>query len=97
MTTQPPMKMKRKLNEKDVPIPIESPEPADGAGDQNLPQELPIEPSVSPQTIDSFENFGLDPRLLQAVAKEGLHKPTDVQTQAIPLALEGRDILGSVA
>ena len=94
--TQSSTKMKRKLDEKDVPTPIESSEPADEVGDQTLPQELLAETPASPQTIDSFEAFRLDPRLLQAVVKEGLHKPTDVQAQAIPLALEGRDILGSV-
>lgn len=42
----------------------------------------------------SFESLNLDPRLRQALIKANFSKPTPVQSQAIPLALEGRDILG---
>ena len=42
----------------------------------------------------SFAAFGLDPRLLQGIAKQNFSHPTLVQAKAIPLALEGRDILG---
>ena len=42
----------------------------------------------------TFEALGLDTRLLQALAEEGYTTPTPIQAQAIPHALEGRDILG---
>lgn len=42
----------------------------------------------------SFEGLDLDPRLRQALIKEKFTKPTLVQSKAIPLALEGKDILG---
>ncbi|KAG0636313.1 P-loop containing nucleoside triphosphate hydrolase protein [Tuber brumale] len=41
----------------------------------------------------SFAAFGLDPRLLQGMAKQNFSHPTLVQAKAIPLALEGKDIL----
>lgn len=41
-----------------------------------------------------FETLNLDPRLRQALIKEKFTKPTLVQAKAIPLALEGKDILG---
>ncbi|CUS14199.1 unnamed protein product [Tuber aestivum] len=41
----------------------------------------------------SFTAFGLDPRLLQGIAKQDFSHPTLVQAKAIPLALEGKDIL----
>ncbi|KAL7271276.1 ATP-dependent DNA/RNA helicase [Rhizina undulata] len=41
----------------------------------------------------SFANLGLDARLLQAIAKLNFVHPTLVQAKAIPLALEGKDIL----
>lgn len=41
----------------------------------------------------TFSDFGLDPRLVQAVAEEKYREPTLVQTKAIPLALEGKDVL----
>lgn len=43
--------------------------------------------------VSSFESFDLDPRLIQAIAKSEFSTPTPVQAKAIPLALEGRDIL----
>ncbi|KAF2184016.1 ATP-dependent RNA helicase dbp9 [Zopfia rhizophila CBS 207.26] len=41
----------------------------------------------------SFANFGLDARLLQGVRDQRWSTPTVVQAKAIPLALEGKDIL----
>ncbi|XP_037693176.1 probable ATP-dependent RNA helicase DDX56 isoform X3 [Choloepus didactylus] len=40
-----------------------------------------------------FEHMGLDPRLLQAIADLGWSRPTLIQEKAIPLALEGKDLL----
>lgn len=55
-------------------------------------------PSTEPAENDTkektFESLGLDPRLRQALVKENFAKPTLVQAEAIPLALEGKDILG---
>ena len=47
------------------------------------------------QTTNAFVPLGLDSRLLQAIAKDGFSTPTPVQTKAIPLSLEGKDILGT--
>ncbi|KAF8455342.1 P-loop containing nucleoside triphosphate hydrolase protein [Terfezia claveryi] len=41
----------------------------------------------------TFASLGLDTRLLQGIAKLGFAHPTAVQAKAIPLALEGKDIL----
>ncbi|KAK2753079.1 ATP-dependent DNA/RNA helicase [Onygenales sp. PD_40] len=40
-----------------------------------------------------FEAFKLDPRLLQALTQEKFTKPTLIQAEAIPLALDGKDVL----
>lgn len=40
-----------------------------------------------------FHEMGLDDRILQAIAKLGWGQPMPIQEQAIPLALEGKDIL----
>ncbi|CAO1603271.1 ATP-dependent DNA/RNA helicase [Xanthoria calcicola] len=53
----------------------------------------PIAKSQKAYTEPSFDTFGLDTRLLQAVVKEGFSAPTLVQSKAIPLALEGKDVL----
>ena len=41
-----------------------------------------------------FEMLGLAPALNEALSRAGLSQPTPIQNQAIPLALEGHDILG---
>jgi ATP-dependent RNA helicase RhlE len=41
-----------------------------------------------------FDMLGLAPRLLKKIAEQGLVKPTPIQTQAIPHALNGRDVMG---
>lgn len=42
----------------------------------------------------TFEQFKLDISLLEAIRKLGFEKPMPIQEQAIPPALDGRDILG---
>jgi ATP-dependent RNA helicase DDX42 len=42
----------------------------------------------------SFAHFGFDQELLDAVIKAGYTEPSAIQRQAIPVALEGRDIIG---
>lgn len=44
------------------------------------------------QSFSSFSHM-LDARILRALAEQGFARPTLVQAKAIPLALEGRDIL----
>ena len=41
----------------------------------------------------SFEDLGLAPFLLRALAEQGYENPTPIQAQAIPLVLEGHDLL----
>ena len=44
--------------------------------------------------MTSFSDLSLDPRVLSAVTDAGYTIPTPIQVQAIPSALEGRDVLG---
>ena len=44
--------------------------------------------------MTKFSDLALDPRVLQAVIDTGYETPTPIQAQAIPPALEGRDVLG---
>jgi ATP-dependent RNA helicase RhlE len=41
----------------------------------------------------SFETLGLSAELLRAVREQGYNEPTPIQKQAIPVILEGRDIM----
>jgi ATP-dependent RNA helicase RhlE len=42
----------------------------------------------------SFDNLGLDDRLLEAVRSMGYTAPTPIQEAAIPAVIEGRDVVG---
>ena len=54
--------------------------------------------SVAP-TADApaptFADFGLHPLLLQSIAETGYTIPTPIQAQAIPVVVEGRDVMGA--
>lgn len=41
----------------------------------------------------TFEGLGLDPRLIRALTKKGIEKPTPIQRTAIPFILEGKDVV----
>ncbi|KAI1452109.1 DEAD-domain-containing protein [Annulohypoxylon moriforme] len=70
--------MKRKLNEKDEPVSIAE-----------------TDTKIAKETLSgsTFADLGLDSRLLQATAHQNWQTPTLVQSKAIPLAIEGCDIL----
>jgi ATP-dependent RNA helicase RhlE len=53
--------------------------------------------SGAASATSSFDSLGLSPLLLKALAEQEFVTPTPVQQQAIPAALEGRDVLGSAA
>jgi len=42
----------------------------------------------------NFQDFSLDSRILAAIKSVGYTEPTPIQEQAIPIVLEGRDVLG---
>lgn len=54
----------------------------------------PDEASTSTSPPPSFKSLGLIDPLLEAIDQLGYKKPTDIQAEALPHALEGRDIIG---
>jgi ATP-dependent RNA helicase RhlE len=58
--------------------------------------------SETPNTLDPasaptvrFTDFGLAPQILRALSDQGYEKPTPIQAQAIPVVLQGRDVMGA--
>ena len=51
------------------------------------------EPMTEP-TITTFEDLNLDKKILSALKDMGFEEPSPIQKGAIPLALEGDDIIG---
>jgi ATP-dependent RNA helicase DeaD len=45
--------------------------------------------------MENFLSFGLDQQIVQSLVNLKFIKPTPIQAQVIPIALEGKDILGS--
>lgn len=45
--------------------------------------------------LPQFADFDLAPELLKALQQKGYDRPTAIQIEAIPVAMEGRDVLGS--
>ena len=43
--------------------------------------------------MPTFESLGLSPELLRAVADQGYTEPTPIQAEAIPLVLQGQDVI----
>lgn len=56
----------------------------------NTPNEIPADASV---TV-TFAELGLDPKIIKALNDMGYERPTPIQAQAIPHAMQGKDVLG---
>lgn len=44
--------------------------------------------------LKNFADFGLEPRVLQAITELGFEEATPIQSQSIPIALTGKDMIG---
>jgi len=44
--------------------------------------------------LKTFNDFGLEPKVMRAVIEMGFEEPTPIQEKTIPLAMEGRDLIG---
>ena len=45
--------------------------------------------------VPTFSDFGLHPSILKAVAETGYTTPTPIQAQAMPIVMDGRDVMGA--
>ena len=50
-------------------------------------------PTLAPSV--RFSDFGLAPEILRALADQGYAHPTPIQAEAIPIVLQGRDVMGA--
>lgn len=46
-------------------------------------------------SFESFEHMNLDPKLLHSIKTQGFTKPTEIQEKAIPIIIEGKDLLAT--
>ena len=57
-------------------------------------QETDTPESAAVQPLPTFEQLGLHPDILRSLTEKGYEKPTPIQAEAIPLLLQGRDLIG---
>ena len=57
------------------------------------PTEIAAAPAIAPAI--RFTDFGLSPDILRALADQGYVHPTPIQAEAIPIVLQGRDVMGA--
>lgn len=60
---------------------------------EETPAEADAEESNKPLP-QSFSELGIIEQLCEACGNMGFKAPTPIQTEAIPLALQGRDLIG---
>ncbi|WEF32924.1 DEAD/DEAH box helicase [Pseudoduganella chitinolytica] len=61
--------------------------------DFETPSASGVQP-VAPAQV-RFSDFGLSPDILRALTDQGYEHPTPIQAQAIPVVLQGRDVMGA--
>ncbi|GGX32970.1 ATP-dependent RNA helicase RhlE [Undibacterium squillarum] len=59
---------------------------------QSSPVSAPADSAAARQR---FDDFGLAPEILRALRDQGYEYPTPIQAQAIPVVLQGRDVMGA--
>ncbi|KAI3958856.1 hypothetical protein MKX01_023532 [Papaver californicum] len=60
---------------------------------QNVQNEKIKEEDDEEEEVKTWEELGLDSRLISALNKKGIDKPTPIQISGIPLILEGKDVV----
>lgn len=71
----------------DVKPEVEEAEKAEEVEEQRDGGEVAAEEEEEAEQDKSFEELGLDPRLIRALSKKGIEKPTPIQQTAIPYIL----------
>ncbi len=56
--------------------------------------ETPADPATA-VPAPRFDDFGLSPEILRALTEQGYSHPTPIQAEAIPIVLQGRDVMGA--
>lgn len=61
----------------------------------DIQSEIQAEPAVPTTPTVRFADFGLSPDILRALSDQGYVHPTPIQAEAIPVVLQGRDVMGA--
>ncbi|SFC69060.1 DEAD/DEAH box helicase [Collimonas sp. OK412] len=61
----------------------------------DIQSEIQADPAVPTTPTVRFADFGLSPDILRALSDQGYVHPTPIQAEAIPVVLQGRDVMGA--
>jgi superfamily II DNA/RNA helicase len=61
----------------------------------NTMSDTQLAPMENVASAVRFEDFGLSPDILRALTDQGYTHPTPIQAEAIPIILQGRDVMGA--
>ncbi len=50
--------------------------------------------NTTPETSGTFDGLGIAPKLIEILDKQGFKSPTPIQAQCIPIAIQGKDLMG---
>ena len=59
------------------------------------PGTIPPSSDTTAAATQTFADIGLHPLILQAVVETGYTTPTPIQAQALPVVMQGRDVMGA--
>ncbi len=68
--------------------------PESTKAEAETPEAATEESEAAPKTTVKFSDLGLSSSILAAIEEAGFTTPTEIQAQAIPIALSNRDVLG---
>ncbi|CAG7898181.1 unnamed protein product [Brassica rapa] len=80
-------------NTKEKPVDDVNPEVKEAEEVEEQRDVIEKEEEEEEEKDKSFEELRLDPRLIRALTKKGIEKPTPIQQTAIPFILEGKDVV----
>ncbi|CAN6819034.1 unnamed protein product [Brassica oleracea] len=83
-------------NTKEKPVDDVNPEVKEAEKAEEVEEQRDViekEEEEEEEKDKSFEELRLDPRLIRALTKKGIEKPTPIQQTAIPFILEGKDVV----
>lgn len=60
-----------------------------------IPTTTPSAAAADAHPAVRFEDFGLAPEILRALGEQGYVHPTPIQAEAIPVVLQGVDVMGA--
>lgn len=98
--TDTKLEKRKRIDTAPAPAPIDAPEDADVAADEDVEEEVREDPPLQAisakreEAQKSFADLGIIDSLCDACTALGYRAPTPIQTEAVPLALSGRDIIG---